>query len=92
MPTFKELSVHYKSAYWNRVRGKLLYDRGGRCERCRSTAWLQAHHVTYKHFRKELSHPEDLVLLCRECHSKEHDKKRKTKRSLVKTIIKAIVA
>lgn len=63
-----ELSRYYRSPYWNRVRGLLMYQRDGKCERCGSAEWLQAHHRTYAHLYSELSHMGDLELLCKGCH------------------------
>lgn len=71
-----QLSLYYRSPYWNRVRGALLYERGGRCEDCGSTAWLQCHHLTYAHLFTELSHLKDLRLLCRSCHELAERKKK----------------
>ena len=78
----QELSRYYRSPYWNRVRGLLMYQRGGKCEKCGGTAWLQANHVTYDHLFTELSHMGDLLLCCRECHGKiEAAKKRARKKT-----------
>jgi hypothetical protein len=75
---YEELRRYYASAYWQTVRGKLLFERGGRCEKCSSSKMLQAHHVRYDHLFSELSHMNDLLLLCSVCHAKvERDKKRK---------------
>lgn len=43
----------------------------GHCERCPATSALQAHHVRYPEnwFDTRL---EDLEVLCRDCHEKEH--------------------
>lgn len=48
----------------------------GRCEWCGTRGnrlnWeLHVHHLTYARFHKE--RPEDLVVLCLDCHSKAHD-------------------
>lgn len=45
---------------------------GNRCQLCNKAGRLDAHHRTYERLRNEL--PEDLIALCRECHSKFHDK------------------
>jgi 5-methylcytosine-specific restriction endonuclease McrA len=39
---------------------------GYRCRGCNATDDLEVHHRTYEHFGHE--HPEDLTVLCRECH------------------------
>ena len=66
--TFDELKRYYQSAYWNRVRGAILYGRGGKCEQCASTLNLQVHHASYEHVFSDMSHLENLKLLCEKCH------------------------
>lgn len=66
--SWDELSRYYESPYWNMVRGLLMYQRGGKCEKCASPSRLQAHHKTYDHLFSELSHMGDMMLLCKECH------------------------
>ena len=41
------------------------------CEECHCLSpYLQVHHLTYSRFNKEL--PEDILLLCPQCHSTKH--------------------
>lgn len=47
---------------------KLL--RGNRCEVCGSRNDLHAHHLTYE--RRGHEAPEDLQVLCKDCHAKAH--------------------
>lgn len=78
---YAELSRYYKSPYWQRVRGRLIYERGGRCELCKSTQTLQAHHLHYKYLFTEQSHMDCLQLLCKRCHDRiENNKKKRPKR------------
>ena len=35
---------------------------------------LNTHHKTYIHHGEEIDHLEDLIVLCQECHEKEHGK------------------
>ncbi len=43
---------------------------GYKCENCNARANLQAHHITYERFHREL--PEDLKILCQFCHTLTH--------------------
>ena len=63
-----------KTSYWQTVRGKVIYDRGGACELCNSQDSLNVHHRTYKYRGEEYKHLDTLVLLCQPCHAKFHDK------------------
>ena len=40
------------------------------CEKCKSKKYLNVHHKTYETLGNEGD--EDLILLCRDCHKKEH--------------------
>lgn len=45
---------------------------GFRCQLCNGEKELNAHHRTYDRLGSEL--PEDITVLCRDCHAKFHDK------------------
>jgi len=60
--------------YWQIVRNYVLYKRGYSCELCNNKDSLNVHHKTYEHHGEEHLHLEDLIVLCRMCHSKFHDK------------------
>lgn len=60
------------SNYWRSVRDLKIDQVGGKCEKCGSTSSLQLHHTTYEHHGDEMNHLEDLVVMCRECHEREH--------------------
>lgn len=60
--------------YWDIVRTYVRYRRGHACELCNSTEHLQVHHRTYEHRGEEYQFLSDLILLCRNCHAKFHDK------------------
>lgn len=62
------------SLYWEIVRKYVIARKRGRCELCNTSNHLQVHHRTYEHRGEEYNHLEDLVLLCRNCHAKFHDK------------------
>lgn len=46
------------------------------CSMCKNQYWptyLVLHHKSYDHLGSELEHPEDVTVLCRECHKKVHE-------------------
>jgi hypothetical protein len=62
------------SPEWMSLRDKVLKERGHRCEFCGSAMGrLEIHHVTYVRIGQELM--DDLRVLCRFCHAKEHRRK-----------------
>jgi hypothetical protein len=64
---------YYLSPQWAARRWLVIQRAGGRCEKCRkASAWLQAHHLTYKHFGNEPL--DDLRALCGKCHQSEHNR------------------
>lgn len=58
------------SPAWRDFRGRVMKDRGDACEKCGSEHQLQIHHLTYDRIFNE--EPEDVQVLCRKCHKKEH--------------------
>lgn len=67
----KERYYKYISSLdWNKLRQRLIKERGDKCEKCGSTEFLQVHHKTYRNVYKEKD--EDLQVLCRRCHFKTH--------------------
>ena len=90
--TQDEYRRYLQSPYWNRVRGLLMYQRGGKCEICKSPKRLEAHHLRYINLRRELSNLQDLQLLCHDCHVKlTLDSRKKKKNTLAKRIIRFIL-
>lgn len=61
---------YLQSEHWRELRNAVVEERGGRCERCGSTARLVVHHKTYDRVGHE--HPRDLEVLCRDCHVVRH--------------------
>lgn len=61
-----------QSRYWRKLRWAAMRERDCRCGRC--DIWepqdLQLHHLTYERLGAEL--PEDVELLCTECHWRAH--------------------
>lgn len=59
--------------FWERVKGPLMVRKGGQCEWCGARKELQVHHVLpYDHFPQLKEHPDNLMLLCADCHKKLH--------------------
>jgi len=66
------------TVYWSIVRDYVRYKGNYKCSLCYSSENLQVHHRHYKTRGKEYKDITDcLILLCRNCHSKFHDKEAK---------------
>lgn len=63
-----------KTHYWEIVRNYVLYKKNNKCHLCPNNKYLQVHHRTYEHRGSEIFHLDDLIVLCKRCHSKHHDK------------------
>lgn len=72
--SLKEYYAKYlESNKWKRFRKSILISRGSMCEKCNAmgeSVILHVHHLTYKNIFNE--RPEDVQILCEECHKKEH--------------------
>lgn len=67
----KEYAIFLKSEFWKELSERVKRERGNKCERCGSKSSLQAHHKQYpKNWFETVL--EDLEVLCRRCHRKEH--------------------
>ena len=80
----KEDYVSYKEQLkdrrWEEFREKVKFIRGYKCEKCGSQKILQVHHKRYKRGLKAWEYDiKDLIVLCRDCHEKAHNIKRKRK-------------
>ena len=56
---------------------KLAYDFT--CQNCQShycPPHLVVHHLSYEHIGSEFCHPEDVIVLCTDCHMKVHNVRR----------------
>jgi hypothetical protein len=60
--------------YWITVRDYKLHKSGHKCGMCGSRKNLNVHHTTYEHHGNEHDYLDDLIVLCRNCHAKFHDK------------------
>lgn len=58
--------------HWKKTRSEALDRAGHRCQLCCSKIKLNVHHNNYDNLWHE--DPKDLIVLCRYCHAKFHDK------------------
>jgi 5-methylcytosine-specific restriction endonuclease McrA len=65
-------SEYLTTEHWKDTRRKALERAGRRCQLCGSQYELQVHHNTYENRGNE--QPQDLIVLCRSCHSRHHEK------------------
>jgi len=65
-----EYLEYLQSEAWKEKANK-CNSRDGSCVRCGSNKDLEAHHLTYDNLYMEKD--EDLITLCSECHTKEHE-------------------
>jgi 5-methylcytosine-specific restriction endonuclease McrA len=63
-----------KTIYWHIVRDYVVSQRGGKCELCGKMKNLHVHHKTYENHGMEHANLNDLMVLCKVCHAKFHDK------------------
>jgi hypothetical protein len=64
---------YLSSPEWEQIRKRSLMLAENRCQVCEATGVeLHVHHKTYERRGEEL--PEDLIVLCKTCHTNIHDK------------------
>jgi hypothetical protein len=62
---------YLRTVHWRAFRARILKDRDRTCEECGERYGLiDVHHLTYENLGCERDR--DVVVLCRECHEKEH--------------------
>lgn len=67
---YKEYLV---TEHWKEVRNRALKRANYKCQLCNDgKSWLNVHHRTY--IRRGEEYNSDLIVLCRACHAKFHDK------------------
>lgn len=66
----KQYQDYLKSNEWAQLKIDLFNYRGRSCEICGVNYSLQVHHLTYENIFNE--EPEDLIILCKKCHQKQH--------------------
>jgi 5-methylcytosine-specific restriction endonuclease McrA len=71
----KKYEKHIKSQKWRNIRDSMFKLRGKKCESCGESSYaLEVHHLTYERMGNES--PKDLMVLCKECHKKEDNKRK----------------
>lgn len=59
------------SPVWKRLREEALERSDHTCKHCGTEDELQVHHLNYERFGG-MERPEDLIVLCRTCHTADH--------------------
>lgn len=63
--------AYIQSDFWKQFVARVVFWRGHECERCGDRQCpLEGHHLTYARLGKE--RPEDIMLVCAECHRALH--------------------
>lgn len=65
---------YLKSEHWQGVRELKLQSVNYKCQICNSHKELNVHHRSYDYLFNEHEHPEELTVLCKECHELYHDR------------------
>ena len=68
-PTYQD---YLQSEYWQKVRTEALEHYHNKCMLCSKDSGLNVHHNNYTNLGNETM--ADVVVLCRDCHSKHHEK------------------
>lgn len=69
----KTYTAYLHSKHWKKVRSIALNNAGYKCQACSNKdAILDVHHNSYERLGNE--DPTDLIVLCRSCHARVHDK------------------
>ena len=75
---FPVINRFYRSASWQQARLIKITSANGRCEKCGGVGEEVHHiiHVTPSNVEdlKVTLNQENLILLCKDCHNKEHDR------------------
>lgn len=71
----QEYYKYLETTQWKTISRMVVKRDNNKCTKCGSTHILQAHHTNYKNIFNETEHLEDLVTLCKECHTQIHSKK-----------------
>lgn len=66
----KDYQAYLRTDAWNDRRWDAIERAGHVCERCGNERRLEVHHKTYANLGCEK--PEDLEVLCSDCHFEEH--------------------
>lgn len=63
-----------KTPYWKAISWKCKQKADFKCQLCNGGDGLETHHRTYESHGLEHENLQDLIVLCRPCHAKFHDK------------------
>ena len=81
----KAINRFYRSAEWQIARAEKIASVNGRCEKCGGIG-EEVHHII-ELTPENINNPEitlgknNLILLCKDCHNKEHNRFKKAKRA-----------
>jgi 5-methylcytosine-specific restriction endonuclease McrA len=64
---------YLKTDHWKLIREVALYEFNDTCVLCGENENLHVHHKSYEHRGEEHNYPNDLEVLCKECHAHEHE-------------------
>lgn len=67
---FETYQEYLLSEFWEQKRKWILECFENKCSKCSSTKNLQVHHLNYNNIGNEGGN--DVIILCRKCHKKEH--------------------
>ena len=68
----REYRTYLKSPYWLNICKLILERDNNKCQSYGKGKNLHVHHKTYENVRRELDHLDDLVALCKSCHTLIH--------------------
>lgn len=71
----KEYRKYLGSEHWIETKALAKRRAGYKCQLCGNTRYLQVHHNNYSRLGHEQDN--DLIVLCRNCHAKYHNKYKK---------------
>lgn len=69
-----------QSEKWKRIAAAAKKQAGYKCEMCGSAYNLCVHHTSYDNLCREDKHPDDIIVLCKNCHRKVHEQDIQAKR------------
>ena len=61
-----------KTPYWKAISERVKYKAKYKCQICNSTDNLCVHHRSYSSHGDEVHNLEDLICICKDCHTKHH--------------------
>ena len=85
----KEYQEFLKSDFWISLSDCKKAKVDCKCEKCGKSEFLECHHIIYRSSWYDTK-LEDLIILCRECHKKEHniESKKRSKKWIARKLRK----